>query len=310
VKVPIGAENNLITISAVDALGRESIPDQLSIFGKKPTTAKFIYVGIGISKYKDSTMNLVYADEDVERMSRYFKWNNGDKADTSTLTNERATKENIIALKSKLLKTSIDDIVVLSFSGHGLLDSLGNFYFANHDINFSQPKSTGISFEQLQFLLDDIPARRKLLLLDACHSGEVDQTNASIGSADGQIKEDGTKGGSVEVTSVSLTDRNSFQLMLTNFVDFSSNNGAFVISAAGGEEVAYETEEVGGVFSHSVINAVDALSKTYRDNDYSVSELQKLIYSNVLTFGEGRQTPTTRSQNATWDWNFDLYGKD
>jgi|GEM_PF-6090567 len=307
VRVPIGAEKNVITISAVNGSGVESIPDQLTLFGKKPTTAKIVYVGIGVSKYQDSTMNLVFADDDVRRMSRYLKANNSDKADTMTLTNQFATKENIMALKSKLMKTSIDDIVILSFSGHGLLDSLGNFYFANHDINFAQPKSTGISFEQLQFLLDDIPARRKLLLLDACHSGEVDQSNTAIKETTNQGADDGSKGGKVTVTATNLTEQNSFQLMLSNFGDFSTNNGAFVISAAGGEEVAYETEEVGGVFTHSVINALDELSKDYRNNDFSVSELQKLIYSNVQTFGNGRQTPTTRSQNVIWDWNFDLY---
>lgn len=306
-KVPIGAENNLITVSAVTVSGKESIPDQISVFGKKSKTAKILYIGIGVSNYKDTSMNLVFADDDVRRMSRYLKANNGDKADTLTLTNEHATKENILAIKSKLMKTSIDDIVVLSFSGHGLLDSLGNFYFANHDMNFTNPKGKGVSFEQLQFLLDDIPARRKLLLLDACHSGEVDQINTSIQSTSKLNKEDGSKGGDVEVTNLNLTKQNSFQLMLNNFGDFSTNNGAFVISAAGGEEVAYETDEFGGVFTHSVINALDDLARDYRSKAFSVSELQKLIYSNVQTFGKGRQTPTTRSQNMIWDWNFELY---
>ena len=50
----------------------------------------------------------------------------------------------------------------------------------NETINFSNPEENGIPYEEIENLLDGIPARQKILLLDACHSGEVDKEDLQV----------------------------------------------------------------------------------------------------------------------------------
>jgi hypothetical protein len=68
--------------------------------------------------------------------------------------------------------------------------------FSCHDVNFLIRKK-GDYLTNLEDLLDGIPARKKLMLIDACHSGEVDKEELST-MIKVQNKLDSTKRG-VEV---------------------------------------------------------------------------------------------------------------
>ncbi|MCK7534736.1 MAG: aminotransferase class I/II-fold pyridoxal phosphate-dependent enzyme [Marinilabiliales bacterium] len=65
----------------------------------------------------------------------------------------------------------VDDQVIVFASGHGLLDkNLEIFTFVLMGYRFRNPENRGISFDDMEDLLDSIPARKKLLMVDACHS--------------------------------------------------------------------------------------------------------------------------------------------
>lgn len=136
------------------------------------------YIGIGVSEYNDADWNLNFSAADVNdiakqlmkpvvfdenKMKNQLLIKTGEKyidkfrletqremsqryarVDTQTLTNRNATRSKIRSLKDKLMKTMPDDVVILSFSGHGLRDS-SDFYFATYDMNFSHPKQYGLS---------------------------------------------------------------------------------------------------------------------------------------------------------------------
>lgn len=70
---------------------------------------------VGISKYKDESMNLKYADRDAEALYELLLTPSGggfEKEHIELLTNEKATTANITrALRSFLKKPAKEDIV-------------------------------------------------------------------------------------------------------------------------------------------------------------------------------------------------------
>ena len=70
------------------------------------------------------------------------------------------------------MQTNIEDRVIISFNGHGV-NYDDEFYFATSTTDPASPVAQSISYSDMEYLLDGIPARKKLLLIDACHSGEA-----------------------------------------------------------------------------------------------------------------------------------------
>ncbi|MES2800389.1 MAG: caspase family protein [Bacteroidota bacterium] len=305
VKLELHSGLNSISVVAKSDKGLESDPVFASINClEKSEPAKIYYIGVGVSSYKDSVWNLNYADADVRSLSAFLTNKNYFHSSVSvdTLVNAQATKQNYLALKNKLMETSVNDIVVISFSGHGLLDEGKNFYFATHDIDFQQPQDRGLSYDDIQSLMNDIPARKKLLLIDACHSGEADENGKSTWRTNNnQAAKEGQKGGGeVENLSDGNLEEESFELMKNSFQDLDRGNGTFVISAARAKDVAIE-EGGNGVFTSSFINAI-ADWQWNSKGELKISALQKEVYERVLKETKGAQRPTSRSENIEWDW--------
>ncbi|MBK9320945.1 MAG: caspase family protein [Bacteroidetes bacterium] len=71
-------------------------------------------------------------------------------------------------------KAAVNDVVIISFSGHGITSKNGKFYFMLYDSDFKNPEETALSFDVIFELLKVLPCRKKLVLLDACESGDFD----------------------------------------------------------------------------------------------------------------------------------------
>ena len=74
----------------------------------------------------------------------------------------------------------MDDVVIVFVAGHGVLDEKLDFYFGTYDMDFNNPKGRGLSYDELESVIEDIPARRKLILMDACHAGELDKEDVEL----------------------------------------------------------------------------------------------------------------------------------
>jgi len=221
-------------------------------------------------------------------------------------------RESILALKEKLLNSKVDDQVILFVSGHGLLDDNYDFYFATHDIDFDNPANRGISYDELEWLLDSIPARKKLFMMDACHSGEVDKEEL-IAFNDLKEKE-GLKSGIKSYTyrakvleedkNKGIGLQNSFELMQELFTNLNRGSGAVVISAAAGDSYALESDEWNnGVFTYSVLDGLKNYQADLNNNgEVTVSELRNYVSEKVLEETGGRQKPTVRQENVEFDF--------
>lgn len=299
---------NRVSVISKSEKGIESDPITFETTNVNPKPkSKVYYIGIGISKYQDSTMNLKYADKDVRRLADVFSRKYEGRIEIDTLMNENVTKVKVQNLKTKLKGTSIDDTVIISFSGHGLIGADNSFYFGTHNIDFANPETNGLNYEAIQDLLTDIPARRKLLLLDACHSGELDVSEPfETSSKVTQNIPEGAKGS--KARSTSTTNDDTFQLMQSLFYDLDRGNGAYVISAAAGSEFAYEDEQWGnGVFTYSFVNAIYDLGyDTWKgEQGIPISKIKKYVYDKVKTLTNNKQQPTSRAENLEWDWVLD-----
>jgi uncharacterized caspase-like protein len=273
---------------------------------RKPAKPDIYFIGIGVSDYVDPALKLSYAAKDIRDLVSLFKQKYPEII-VDTLLDRRVTRENVLNLKQKLYTPGVDDKVILSISGHGFLSKDLDFYYGTSDIDVAHPEILGLSYDDIEWLLDSIPARNKLLMMDACHSGEVDRevkkTFTAVELTDNIIVKN-KKGIGVLVDSTSIGLQNSFELMQELFSSLSKGNGAVAISAAGGLEYAYEgTDWKNGVFTYCVRKGLQFNeADENQDHTISVKELQDYLYNEVSKLTKGRQKPTTRSESIENDW--------
>jgi hypothetical protein len=306
VNVPLSVGENKIQVSVVNELGLENFkyPTYVNYTPKEEVVSKTYFIGIGVDKFKDATHNLTFCEQDVRDLASAFS---GKQSETTLLTNEQVTKENILSLKQLLQKTTVNDKVIISCSSHGLLDDSLIFYLATYDVDFEQPKTRGLRYEELESLLDGISARQKLLLLDACNSGENEKLEAGNQVfAQGSIAADSTKigrGAKVKYTSM---DNQKFIQMNELFVNVRNNTGSVIISAAGGQQSALEGEAVkvdgkaiqNGAFTYSILECL----KQNEGKELKVNTLKQYAEKRVEEITNGKQKPTSRQETMEVDW--------
>jgi len=133
---------------------------------------------IGVGEY-DSLSPLgaapVYDAEDIANFLASAKHCGYLAENVQILRNSDASRAAIVdGLKKLVADAQADDTVVVYFSGHGaqhLSGSNVDTYLCPPEFDFYRPRETGIEAEELSELLNQIPAERLLVLVDACHSG-------------------------------------------------------------------------------------------------------------------------------------------
>lgn len=296
---------NKVEASVTNSNGTESykMPLYVKYTPLVPVEKKVYFIGIGINHFSDARHNLQWCVKDIRDLVNKFREKYGAQLVVDTLFDNNVVLKNILPLKAKLARTTINDKVIIAYSGHGLLSKQYDYYLSSYDINFSQPEENGIPYEEIELLLDSIPARMKLLLLDACHSGEVDkedlvfaETGKTAGINNGLIVHRGSREDELITKTVGL--QNSFELMQSLFVNVGRSTGAVVIAAAGGVQFAQESGDLqNGVFSYSILKLLE------EKQTITVAEFQKLVAEQVLRLTNGLQKPTTRTELKMTNWN-------
>jgi WD40 repeat protein len=300
ITVKLSQGENRIECSITNVNGTESYRMPLYVnytpAVKQKESVRFI--GIGIDRFKESQHNLQYSSKDIRDLAVKLKEKYKDNIIIDTLFNEHVTTEKVKALKQKLQQTSVNDKVILSYSGHGLLSKDYDYYLSTYSVNFSKPEENGLPYDELESLLDSIPARKKLMLIDACHSGEVDKEEGiamnkladSLGLSKGIIIDQPQQQQHVGL-------KNSFELMQSLFVNVGKSTGATIISAAAGNQFALERGDLkNGVFTYSLLEAMN------NNPTIKISELKKIVRERVEQLTNGLQKPTCRNENIAVDW--------
>lgn len=313
----LSSGKNKIQVSCHNSKGIESLRETFEIVYTPSSEQKpdLYIVTLSVSDYQDDNYDLRFAAKDGEDLISLLGKDRGafENVYFDTLFNQNVTLENFASIKSRLMESNVDDHVIVFVSGHGLLDSNYDFYFASYDMNFSDPALRGISYEEIEGLLDGIPARKKLLMMDACHSGEVDREGLVTAETDNELPDVssgwGGKGAVGESETSGLGLSNSFELMQELFANLSRGSGAIVISAAAGDSYALEKDELkNGVFTYCVRQALGdnpegiAYGDSNKDGQVTVSELKDYVFREVENLTNGLQKPTSRRENLEFDF--------
>ncbi len=311
VTVPLKYGENVIEVASQNVNGVWSLKETIKVkCDVQSENRKMLIVAVSISDYLDTNYNLKYSVKDGKEFSEIYV-NDGrktlgypghfDEVEVIQLFNEQATRENILALRSQITQLTSNDVVLFYVSGHGLLDEDKNFWYATYDINFSQPEKRGVSFEQLEKLLDDIPVQNKAMFLDACHSGLSDTRGKTekvkYVDESSNVTSYGSRGGKTRINGI--TSNLAYQTMQDLFNNLNRGSGTVVISASAGNSYAFESDEwENGVFTYCLINGLkNRMADTDKNGEITINELSRYVSLEVDKLTRGGQKPNERQEN-------------
>ena len=307
VRIKLNPETNIVQMYVTNRNNTSSLK-QTYKFEAPPSNrkSKLFLLSVGVSNYMQSNYNLNYASKDAKDMVLMFPMFMRNRVEKiHLLVDSLVTKQAILDAKDFMTEATEDDIVVLFVAGHGVLDDNLDYFFAPYDMDFSDPSKKGIPFTAFDDILENTKSRKKLMFIDACHSGEIDKNEVVKTFVTDEEENKGDlifrgAGATIE----NLDEINSFELSKALFADMRLSNGATVISSSGGAEYAIEGDEWNnGVFTYILLQGlVNRNADKNKDKRVTISELQQYVQEGVSIKTAGRQTPTSRVENLNYDF--------
>ena len=266
---------------------------------------KLYAICIGTSDYTGEQLDLQYADQDATMMARALQsvgtalFTNGDSLEVHCLSTaaadstglegtpvqwQFADKKNIeAAFRAVRQRAKAEDVLLVYLSGHGLARSgrdQTQFYYLTQGVareeDLNDPATLAaytLSSEELTRWINDVPALKQVLIVDACNSGQV-----------------------VEDLTAGAKTLNSSQIRA--FDRMKDRTGMFVLSGSASDKVSYEASEYGqGLLTYALLQGMLGLA-TRKDRQgqdvVDVMELFQYARDEVpnLARGIGIQTPT------------------
>lgn len=232
--------------------------------------AKLYALVVGTSKYRGEALNLTYADKDALAMAEALDiatknlFTKGRRIEVltteATAASQKPTKENIRGILAEFAKAATPyDVVILYFAGHGI--SLGQdekvqFYYLTQDV-LANPtakdtavlQQSTISSNELTAWQSAITAPKKVMILDACQSGQLlndiskerSLTNARRGRALDRMK---------------------------------NRSGMFILSGSAADQSSLEASPFGhGLLTYSLLQGMSLVASRDADKLLNVQEL-------------------------------------
>ncbi len=232
-------------------------------------------ITIGVSDYRGDQIDLNFAAKDASDFSNAVsmgarKFLGDDHVHLYSLTTDQEdsallpTKENIEkAILHISTLASPNDILIVYLSGHGLDTGTDDaFYFLTAEAekatvqDQAEIRKSAISSNELIRLIKLIPALKQLLIVDACHSGNL--VSSSMNS-DGRLNSKSIK--ALEY----LKDR----------------TGTFILASSEGTEVSYESNALNqGLLTYSLLFGMKGAGLMEGDM-IDVSNLLQFVNKNV-----------------------------
>jgi uncharacterized caspase-like protein len=88
---------------------------------------------------------------------------------------ELSLNEDFLAVRDRLSSffhdRSPDDVLLLYYSGHGILGRGNRLFLATNGSNLDMPRTRSVSAQEIRDFIEDSRAQRQIVVLDCCHSG-------------------------------------------------------------------------------------------------------------------------------------------
>jgi hypothetical protein len=296
----LGKGVNYIRVSSFNQRGAESLRQQVKVnyLPADSVHSKTYFIGIGINHFRDDKHDLQWSVKDIRDLAKALAEKSGGHFEADTLFNENVNRENVRALKERIRQAGINDRIIIAYSGHGLLSENFDYYLSTYAVNFERPEENGLPYEDLENLVDSISCRQKLILIDACHSGDLDKEEIVV-SGESNARPDASGKGLRPVENKEPVEglKNSFELMQELFAKLGNNTGATVISASTGIQFALENEDLkNGVFTYSILELLRTKTSV------TISDLKQYVSARVTSLTKGKQVPTIRNETRAVDW--------
>jgi len=134
---------------------------------------------IGINEYKNPKLQLNYAVADATLFADTLK--RGaltlfDKVEVKTLSSiEDTTRENIVKELKAMQSLNPDDLFVLYVASHGTVDD-GEYFLITSNVGSTRTerlKTDAIGQSMFKELIGNIPATKKMIIIDTCNAGAL-----------------------------------------------------------------------------------------------------------------------------------------
>ncbi len=237
---------------------------------------KFYVLSIGTSQYTGDKLDLKYADQDATLMAKAlyavgkalvphpdslevycFSTANVDSTglEDTDIQWAFAEKKNIEARLDWIKqKAKAEDVIIVYLSGHGVAQRSKDqteFYYLTHAVSseedLSDPatlKAYTISSEELTQQINNIPALKQVLIIDACNSGQVVEN--IMGGAQ--------KAKNMNSSQIRALDR------------MKDRTGMFILSGSASNKVSYEASEYGqGLLTYALLQGMLSDDGTLKD---------------------------------------------
>ena len=204
-------------------------------------------VVVGINDYENANLKLRYAVGDANAVAQLLErqltnsglYSGGQvvKLTTKAQTSKASITQALQDLH-QVSRVGADDVFILYVAGHGSYDAdRGRYHMFSSDVlQLSEERLpvTSIGDEELQALVRNVPAQKKLVLLDTCDSGGAFERLGAQAFM-------GRRGGLEE------------QSIIKNM---KNRTGATILAASNKQQAALEGHEGHGVFTWAVLQAL------------------------------------------------------
>jgi WD40 repeat protein/uncharacterized caspase-like protein len=318
-KFELTTGQNKIEISCINEKGAESYRALTYAEYRQQTRGDLYYLGFGVSKYRNESLNLQYADKDARDLAELFTKMKGvmfNEVYARVYADREVTADNVKKAKEMLKNAKPDDTFVLFIAGQGMHDNdrESTYYYLTYDAELGRLSATAVNFEMLEDLMQGIAPRNKLFLMDTCESGEVDdvvQTTFYTSAKSRGIKARAARGVVFiddEAKEKPAQKKRDYLFQRDRFIynDLSRRSGAIVFSSSKGGEFSYESESVqNGFFTEEIIRAITS-GEADADGDGAVSidELRNFVAKEVPALTSDLQHPTIDRDNIYQKFGF------